>query len=164
MTPATSTATVTESRVKGFRVKAARFFLPLTLCFLVACAPAAGRPAIAYSAKPADVIAAVAQFGPQIQPSGVFNFFGIETINDRYITLVASQTTGMQFLSVIGGTNPYQGIRATVTVAPSQRRVTQVAVSVTGGGSGDNQIADRIIAELDGRFDRASQPGAVAPQ
>ena len=147
--------------VKRFRAA----LLIAVICVLSACAPAAGRPAIAYSAKPADVIAAVSQFGPQIQPGGAFNFLGIETINDRYITLIASQTTGMQILSAMGGTNPYTGARATVTVAPAQKGVTQVAVSVTGtGGSGDNQVADRIIAELDGRFNRASQSGAIAPQ
>ncbi len=55
------------------------------------------------------MIAAVSQFGSQIQPGGAFNFFGIETINDRFITLVASQTTGMQILSAMGGTNPHTG-------------------------------------------------------
>lgn len=128
------------------------------LSILAACAPAAGRPAIVYNAAAADVISAVAQFGPQIQPGGAYNYLGIETIGDRFITLVAGETTGFQVLSALAG-NVSSGIRVTVTVAPVGEAVTQVAISaLPAGNSISNSTADRVIAELDQRFKRAGQP------
>lgn len=137
-----------------------RIVLPLALIFLVAaCAPAVGRPAIVYSAAAPDVISAISQFGPQIQPGGAFNYLSIETIGDRYITLAASQTTGSQVLSALAGSAASTTIRVTITVAPVNDQVTQVAVSaLPAGNSIANRSADRIVSELDQRFKRAGQP------
>ena len=54
-----------------------RRFAPLLLllAILAACAPAAGRPAIPYRATSSEIIGAIAQFGPQIQPGRSYNYF-----------------------------------------------------------------------------------------
>jgi hypothetical protein len=141
-------------------MKHIRAALPLAfLVFLFACAPAAGRPAIVYRAATPDVISAISQFGPQIQPGGAFNFLSIETIGDRFITLTAAQTTGFQVLGALAGNASSATIRVTVTVAPVEGDVSQVAVSsLPAGNSIANSTADKVIAELDQRFKRAGQP------
>lgn len=131
------------------------------LVFLFACAPAAGRPVIVYQAATPDVISAISQFGPQIQPNRAFNFLSIETIGDRFITLTAAQTTGFQVLGALGGNASSMTVRVTVTVAPVGGGVSQVAVSALPAGNGvANNTADKVIAELDQRFRRAGQPTA----
>lgn len=138
------------------------FYTVLLLSVLAACAPAAGRPAIVYSAATPDVISAISQFGPQIQPGGAFNYMSIETIGDRYITLSAAQTTGFQVLGALAGSDASTTIRVTVTVAPVGQDVAQVAISsLPAGNSIANSTADRVIAELDKRFKRAGQPQAA---
>lgn len=135
------------------------FLFLSVLCVLTACAPAAGRPAIVYSAATPDVISAVSQFGPQIQPGGAFNFLSIETIGDRFITLSAAQTTGFQVLGALAGSYADTTIRVTVTVAPVNQEVAQVAISaLPAGNSIANSTADRLINELDMRFKRLGQP------
>lgn len=139
--------------------QAVAYLLLVSLCVLAACAPAAGRPAIVYNAATPDVISAISQFGPQIQPGGAFNFLSIETIGDRFITLSAAQTTGFQVLGALAGSGGGTTIRVTVTVAPVNQGVAQVAVSALPAGNNiANSTADRIINELDMRFRRVGQP------
>jgi hypothetical protein len=138
-----------------------RAALPIALILvLAACAPAAGRPAIAYRAAAPDIITAISQFGMQIQPGGAYNFLSVETIGDRFITLTAAETTGSQFLDALATSDPSTTtIRVTVTVASAKGGVSQVAVSsLPSGNSIANSTADRVIAELDQRFERAIQP------
>lgn len=131
----------------------------LLLSILTACAPATGRPAIAYVASPEDIISAVAQFGPQVQPGGGYNFLGIETIGDRFISLAASTTTGVQILSALGGNSTTTTIRVTVTLIPTSEQITQIAISaLPTGNSVTNSTVDTFIRLLDERFRRAPQP------
>lgn len=144
-------------------MKNTRIYLALALLLsLAACAPAAGRPAIAYVASPEDVISAVAQFGPQIQPSGGYNFLGIETIGDRFISLAASTTTGVQILSALGGNSTATTIRVTVTLVSTSEQITQIAISaLPTGNSVANSTVDTFIRLLDERFRRAPQPATL---
>jgi hypothetical protein len=124
---------------------------------VVACAPAAGRPTVPYLAVPQEIISAVAQFGPQMEPPAGYNFFSIETIGDGYITLRADVTTGVAILGAFGGTSSPPA-RITVTTL-EQADVTNVAVSILPASSGD--LYDKLIRELDVRFRRAPAQGAA---
>ena len=140
--------------MKKYTTLVSLFVMSLTV--LSSCAPAAGRPAIPYMAQPSDIIGAAAQFGPQIQPGGAFNYLGIETIGDNFITLAADQTTGMQVLGALGG-NSQTTIRITLTTVESGD-VTQVAVSgLPRGNSVASSTVDKLVGELDTRFRRAPQ-------
>lgn len=126
----------------------------LTLTFIiVSCAPAAGRPAIPYLAEPQEVISAMAQQGPFIEPPAGYNFLSIETIGDGYITLRADATTGVQILSVLGGSST-PPLRVTVTTL-EQGEITSVAISVLPRNAGD--VYERIVRILDERFARAQE-------
>jgi len=127
----------------------------ILLALVTACAPAAGRPAVPYLAAPQEVISAVAQFGPLMQPPAGYNFFSIETIGDTYITLRADATTGTAILSALGGTATPPA-RITVTTL-EQADVTHVAISVLPANLGD--WYDKVLQELDMRFRRAPTQG-----
>lgn len=129
--------------------------LGVLLAVLAACAPAAGRPTVPYLAEPQEIISAVAQFGPQIEPPGGYNYFSIETIGDGYITLRADVTTGVAILGALGGTSSPPA-RITVTTL-EQSEVTNVAVSVLPASEGG--LYDKLIRELDVRFRRAPTQG-----
>lgn len=132
-------------------MKTSAYRAGVLLIHVMACAPAAGKPAVPYLAAPQEVISAVAQFGPLMQPPSGYNFFSIETIGDRYITLRADATTGTAILSALGGTSTPPA-RITVTTL-EQADVTNVAVSVLPANLGD--WYDKVLQELDMRFRRA---------
>ena len=129
--------------------------LVLVLTVLTACAPAAGRPTIPYLAPSSEVIGVVAQVGPQIRPGGAYNFLGIETIGDNFVTLVADKRPDSQILgSFTGSANT---VRLTLTTIQNGD-VTQVATSgLPRDNSVVNRTLDTIIQELDTRFERAPQ-------
>ncbi len=129
--------------------------LLLVLTVLAACAPAAGRPTIPYLAPSSEVIGAIAQVGPQLRPGGAYNFLGIETIGDNFITLVADKRPDSQILgSLTGSANT---VSLTLTTIQNGE-VTQVATSgLPRDNSVVNRMLDTIIQELDNRFQRAPQ-------
>ena len=132
-----------------------RRFLPVLLLVAVltaACAPAAGRPAVAYLANQQEIIGAVAQFGPLMTPPEGYNFFSIETIGEAFITLRADVTTGVAIIQAITGA-PREPARVTITTF-EQPGVTRVAVSVIPGGL--TELYDAILGRLDARFQRAN--------
>lgn len=123
----------------------------VVLAVLAACAPAAGRPAVAYLAAPKEVIRAVAQFGPTMQPPTGYNYFSVETIGDGRITLRSDRTTVRAILGTLSG-DANAPAHITVTTL-EQERVTSVAISVVPSGLGG--LYDRVLQELDMRFRRA---------
>lgn len=131
-------------------------FMGLLAAVLVACAPAAGRQAVPYLAQPQEVISAVAQFGPQLQPPSGYNYFSIETIGDGFITLRADVTTGMVVLGALAGSTGSPPARITVTTF-EQADVTSVAVSILPANLGG--LYEKLLQELDVRFRRAPSQG-----
>ncbi len=122
---------------------------------IAACAPAAGRPAIPYAATQSEIIGEVAAFGPLIQPGGSYNYFNIEAIGGSYVTLVADQITGAQFLNALGGEAVNQPVRVIVTVVQNGG-VARVAVAEQPRGDRiAKRAADTIVQNLDQRFRRA---------
>jgi len=130
-----------------------RRFAPLLLLLVIlaACAPAAGRPAIPYRATSSEIIGAIAQFGPQIQPGRSYNYFSIETISNDAVTLYAEETTANRIIGAIAGTAS-STVRVTVTTfqAPGS---TSVAISTSPAGNDD--LYELFVRELDRRFERA---------
>ena len=129
--------------------------LPLifVLTLLAACAPAAGRPTIPYLAQSSEVIGTIAQVGPQLRPGGAYNFLGIETIGDNFITLVADKRPDSQILG------SFTGSANTVSLTITTIQNGDVAQVATSGVPRDNSVVNRtldtIIQELDARFERA---------
>ena len=120
-----------------------------------ACAPAAGRPAIPYAATQSEIIGEVSAFGPLIQPGGSYNYFNIESIGGSYVTLVADQITGAQFLNAFGSGPVNQPVRVIVTVV-QDGGVARVAVAEQPRGDRiAKRAADTIVQSLDQRFRRA---------
>lgn len=134
------------------QTRAALLFVLATI--LAACAPAASRPALIYRAPQADILAAVSQFGPTVQPNSGYNFLGIEGIGDTYITL--SATLNPTFAALTGN-QPESTVKVTVTTAKTAGG-TQVAVNGVGPSRVGLETADKVIAELDARFQRVQAP------
>lgn len=112
---------------------------------LAACAPAAGRPVVTYMGTAEDVIAVVAEVGPQIVPASGMNYLGVTGISDRFITLQSSTTA---FVTFMGGAQT-----TTITFTVSQQEGF-VNVAASGNGPGANDSIDKIFVELDRRFRR----------
>jgi len=125
--------------------------LLLIAVLVAACAPAAGRTSIAYQATQEDVVAVIAQFGPQIEPPAGYNFFSIETISQNSVTLYADLVAANAVVRVLTGM-PGQPAKASITTFERQGATT-VAVSVSP--SGLTEVYDSIIMLLDSRFRRA---------
>ena len=117
---------------------------------LAACAPAAGRPVIAYEVDPERIIGEIAAIGVELRPPGTaYNFYSITSIGDRFITLQAETTAGFTFF--VGGG------RVTLTFsATSADGVTRLAASAAGDRTAGNATIDEIIVQLDARFRRAA--------
>ncbi len=99
----------------------------LVLFTLVACAPAAGRPAIQLQGTTQDMINAVVATCPTIAPAN-YNFLSIESIGDNFVSCRASVTTGMAILGALGGSSsPDQ--RLNVSFSSVSENIVQVAVS-----------------------------------
>lgn len=132
-----------------------RLTVPLGLLLITllasACAPAAGRTTIAYLATQEDVVAVIAQFGPQIEPPAGYNYFSIESISDANVTLYADLVAANAVVRVLTGM-PGQPAKVSVTTFERQG-TTMVAVSVSP--SGLTEVYDSIIMILDSRFRRA---------
>ena len=111
------------------------------------CAPAAGRAPAKYQASSGDIINAIAEIAITMQPSSSYNFFSINTINDRFVTIQANTTTGISILT--GGGH----ITINWTALESNGTVT-LAANGRGSSGTVNDVIDRILTQLDGRFTR----------
>jgi hypothetical protein len=132
------------------RSKAIRHFVTLGLLasalLVVACAPAVGRATVQYQAQPQDLISAIAEIGITLQPGTAFNFFSINSIGERFITLQATTTGGFSFF--------FGGSSITLNFSAIQSgEIVSLAASGTGG-SASNDAIDQIVAQLDLRFTR----------
>lgn len=127
------------------------FGLLLISCLIASCAPAAGRTTLSYLASQEDVVAVIAQFGPQMEPPDGYNYFSIETISSSNVTLFADLVAGNALVRVLTGT-PGEPARVNITTFERQG-TTLVAVSISP--SGLSGVYDNIIMILDSRFRRA---------
>jgi hypothetical protein len=127
-------------------IRCATSILLASALLLVACAPAAGRATVEYQAQAQDVISAVAEIGITLQPGSAFNFFSINSIGERFITLQATTTGGFSFF--FGGTS----VTLNFSAIQNGEYVTLAAGGT--GGSASNDAIDQIIAQLDLRFTR----------
>jgi hypothetical protein len=118
----------------------------LVLLF-TACAPAAGRAIIQYQASAEDIIGAVAEIGVTLQPDPGYNFFSINAIGERFITLQANTTTGISIL--FGGSNLVLNFSAV-----QNGDIVSLAASGQGNGGLVNDSIDKITQQLDVRFTR----------
>lgn len=127
---------------------ARRLYVPfLLLLVLAACAPAAGRPVLAYHAQAEDVISEIAAIGVEMQPGSAYDFYSITAIGDRFVTLQANTTAGFSLF--------FGGSRTALTFSATQSGdVTRLAVSSQGNRQAGNDSIDEIIQQLDARFDR----------
>lgn len=112
---------------------------------LVACTPAAGRPATFLNASVSDVISEIAAYGITLQPSENFDFYSIETIGDRFITLYAENTLGMAIL--LGR----QASRLTFSATESEGGTLLAA---SGRGTNAGERLDQILAHLTATYNR----------
>lgn len=112
---------------------------------LASCAPAAGRPIVSYRAQAEDLIQTIAEVGVQLQPSSSYNFYSIDQISDRFISLRATTVGGVTFF--FG-----QGVSKIVFSASQNGKTVNLAASANGS-LGDKAI-DGILLQLDARFQR----------
>ena len=126
-----------------------KLLLLVPLLFVAACAPAQGVPPTLYNATSSDILAAVSQACPSIQPSGGYNYFSVTSITPTSVTCAAEQTTGMQVLSAFGGVS--SNIASITFTALQNGNVTSVA---GGGLRAGREIVLKVFAILDGKFQR----------
>lgn len=121
-------------------------FVVVLLAVLVAsCAPAAGRPTEEYVASAQDLIGEIASFAITLQPHPSMNYYSIETIGDRFITVAAESTFGMAIL--IGQSTT----RITFTL---QERGSVTVLASSGRGTNAQNDIDKIILHLATVFER----------
>lgn len=112
---------------------------------LTACAPAAGRPAVAYRAQAPDVLSAIADIAVSLQPSSSYNYYSVQQISDRSIRLRAETVTGISL---------FFGRRATVILFTASQNGEVVDLAATANNDLGQKSIDRIFTELDARYQR----------
>lgn len=131
-------------QIKAIRNAGIGFAMAVLL--LAACAPAAGRATVQFNGKAEDIIGAVAEIGITLQPGSAYNFYSINTIGERFITLQATTTGGISFF--LGGSS------ITLNFSAIQNGDV-VTLAASGEGSAANDSIAQIIEQLSIRFDRA---------
>jgi hypothetical protein len=121
------------------------YVLMCLIILLGACAPAAGRSVIKYKATATELIDAIAEFSVTQRPSDAFNFYSVNTINEKFISLKAATTGGVSF---------WFGASAVVLnfTALEKDGVTSLAANAEGAGQ---EVLDPFIFQLDNIFERA---------
>lgn len=130
--------------MRTYRPQLALSLLGTLLLTITACTPAAGRPVEQFIGVPQDVIAEIAAYGVSLQPENQMNFFSIESIGDRFVTLSSESTTGY---SILFGS---QTTKLTFS-ATQQGDLTLLASS--GQGSNAKDMLDKIILHLHSVFE-----------
>lgn len=114
------------------------------LTLLTACTPSAGRPVEEFIATPQDVIGEIAAYGVTLQPGDQMNFFSIDAIGDRFVTLTSQSTAGFSLF--------FGQAKTDLTFSATQRGdVTLLASSGTGANAED--MLDMVILHLHSVFD-----------
>lgn len=138
---------MTRNRCRSFRC----VMLAAALLVLVAaCAPAASRSTVTYTATPAEVIAVIARQAGSITPPDGYNYFSIETINDSSVTLRADPVTGLSVVGFVAGI-PTEPARVTVSTFADGAE-TLVAISVFP--SRLSEVYDSVVALLNRNLGR----------
>jgi len=115
------------------------------LVLMASCAPAAGRPTEEYLAPPQDVLSEIAAYVITLQPSSNMDFYSIETIGDRFVTVYSESTLGFSIL--VGR----MVTRLTFTV---QERSGVTVLAASGRGTNAEADLDRVILHLASVFER----------
>lgn len=112
---------------------------------LAACAPTAGRPAVEFVASAEDVISEIAIYGVSRQPNANMNFYSVESIGDRFVTLYSESTVG--FTILIGRMETRLNFTA-------QQRGDVTVLAASGRGTNAADELDIIIMYLSSVFER----------
>lgn len=132
---------MSEARGGVHERRTARAVVALAVIVLVAasCVPAAGRGTEEFVAAAEDVIAEIAAVGPNLQPGAQMNFYTVESIGDRFVTLVSSSTLGFSLLF---------GQAQTRLTFSAQQRGPVTLLAASGTGASAEVDIDRILAYL----------------
>lgn len=118
----------------------------VTIALLVAaCAPAAGRATVQFEGNAEDIIGAIAEIGISLQPGSAYNYYSINSIGDRFITLQASTTGGVSFF--LGGSS------VTLNFSAIQNGAN-VTLAASGTGAAADDSINQIVEQLTIRFSR----------
>lgn len=112
---------------------------------LAACAPTAGRPAVEFVANAEDVISEIAIYGVSRQPNANMNFYSVESIGERFITLYSESTVGFTILI---------GRMETRLSFTAQQRGDVTVLAASGRGTNASDELDIIIMYLSSVFER----------
>ena len=112
---------------------------------LAACAPAAGRATVQFEGQAEDIIGAIAEIGITLQPGSAYNFYSINSIGERFITLQATTTGGVSFF--LGGST------TTLNFSAIQNGDV-VTLAASGSGAGSDDSIEQITEQLTVRFPR----------
>lgn len=113
--------------------------LVLLALVAAACVPAAGRGTEQFVAVAEAVIAEIVAVGPNLQPGAQMNFYTVQSLGDRSVTLVSSSTLGF---SLIFGQAQTQ-----LSFSAQQRGDVTVLASSGTGVNADVDI-ERILTYL----------------
>lgn len=128
-----------QGRTHGRRFALALVAVASFVLVAASCAPAAGRGTEEFVASAEDVIAEIAFVGPNLQPGAQMNFYTVETIGDRFVTLVSASTFGFTALF---------GQAQTRLTFSAQQRGPVVLLAASGTGANADLDIDRILAHL----------------
>ena len=117
----------------------------LVLTLAAACAPAAGRPVVEFVASAEDVIAEIAIYGVSRQPNPNMNFYSVESIGERFVTLYSESTVGFTILI---------GRMETRLSFTAQQREDVTVLAASGRGTNASNELDIIIMYLSSVFER----------
>lgn len=119
--------------------------LPFALVFLLAaCAPATQKPALIYQASPQDILSAVVEYGPQIQPADAYEYLAVEATTDNSVSFSAGLNSGLG--AFVRATGNGEGAVAKLSVTVSEvNQGTLVGINATASG---NRIAPDMISTM----------------
>lgn len=131
-------------------MKKMMFLLPIA-AVMAACTPAQGVKPRVYAASSTQLLTAISQLGPTVQPLAGYNYFSVIETTANQVTLRAEPTVGVQLL---GGNAP---IVATFTALQSGNTTSvthtaRLGSDTVGRASAINANIDNIYRELATRF------------
>lgn len=131
-------------------MKKIMFLLPIAVV-MAACTPAQGVKPRVYAASSAEILTAISQLGPAVQPLTGYNYFSVIETTANQVTLRAEPTVGVQ---ILGGSAP---IVATFTALQSGNTTSVTHTAKRGSdtvarASAINANIDNIYRQLATRF------------
>ncbi len=128
--------------------KTVRLWIPAALALvlaLAACAPTAGRPAVEFQASAEDIISEIAIYAVNQQPDPNMNFYSVESIGDRFVTLTSESTLGFSL---------FIGRMETRLNFTAQQRGDVTVLAASGRGTNAGNEIDKFILYLSSVFPR----------